>query len=257
MTAMTATTAMTAIGRVVAIDTSSAVTSAALLVQGRLEGFAWHDDARGHLEALSGLLAQVLGRPRAADLVVCGVGPGPYSGLRVGLATARTLGLAWQVPVLGVCSLDAIAAAAVSSGTARQGFSVAQDARRREEYRARYDASGHRLAGPSISAIQDRGPGPWFGSAAPGAQAGPGGATFAELRFPSAAWIARIAFQALAALPVSDVPRVVAEVLAQRPADLARHGTDTGATERALTGHVLLPPRPLYVRRPDVHQGGR
>ena len=79
-----------------------------------------------------------------ADLtaVAVGVGPGPYTGLRVGVVTARVLGAVLGVAVCGVCSLDVIAAA-VPRG---REFLVAADARRKEVYWARYDAAGTRVA---------------------------------------------------------------------------------------------------------------
>lgn len=67
------------------------------------------------------------------DTIACGVGPGPYTGLRVGIATALALGAAWEVPVVGLCSLDAIAAAACVDGPT-QGFGIAGDVRRHEVY---------------------------------------------------------------------------------------------------------------------------
>ena len=83
--------------------------------------------------------------------VAAGTGPGPYTGLRAGLVTARVLGSALGVPVYGVCTLDVVAAGVASTGTAAgQGFIVATDARRREVYWARYDADGRRLDGPAV-----------------------------------------------------------------------------------------------------------
>jgi tRNA threonylcarbamoyladenosine biosynthesis protein TsaB len=83
-----------------------------------------------------------------------GVGPGPFTGLRVGLVTARTLGYVLDVPVYGVCTLDVLAVEAVDTGAVgNQGngeFLVATDARRKEVYLASYDGDGERLEGPYV-----------------------------------------------------------------------------------------------------------
>jgi tRNA threonylcarbamoyl adenosine modification protein YeaZ len=112
-------------------------------------------DARRHGELLASSIDAVLAEAGAGRLditaVAAGTGPGPYTGLRAGLVTARVLGSALGVPVYGVCTLDVVAAGVASTGTAaRQGFIVATDARRREVYWARYDADGRRLDGPAV-----------------------------------------------------------------------------------------------------------
>jgi tRNA threonylcarbamoyl adenosine modification protein YeaZ len=112
-------------------------------------------DARRHGELLASSIDAVLAEAGAGRLditaVAAGTGPGPYTGLRVGLVTARVLGSALGVPVYGVCTLDVIAAGVAITGTAAgQEFIVATDARRREVYWARYDAAGRRLDGPAV-----------------------------------------------------------------------------------------------------------
>ena len=90
-----------------------------------------------------------------ADLgaVVVGCGPGPFTGLRVGMATAAAYGHALGIPVYGVCSLDAI------GGQTTGEVLVVTDARRREVYWARY-RDGVRIDGPAVSAPADVDPGP-------------------------------------------------------------------------------------------------
>jgi len=79
-----------------------------------------------------------------------GVGPGPFTGLRVGLVTARTLGFVLEIPVYGVCSLDVIAVEVVDTAAVSGDFVVATDARRKEVYLASYDVDGLRLDGPLV-----------------------------------------------------------------------------------------------------------
>lgn len=84
---------------------------------------------------------------REVDAVVVGRGPGPFTGLRVGMVTALALGDALDVPVVGRCSLDAIAADVTADGP----FAVVTDARRREVYWVAYD-DGARRSGPHVDA---------------------------------------------------------------------------------------------------------
>jgi tRNA threonylcarbamoyl adenosine modification protein YeaZ len=82
------------------------------------------------------------------DAVVVGCGPGPFTGLRVGMATAAAYGHALNVPVHGVCSLDAIGIHITGA------VLVVTDARRREVYWARY-CDGSRIEGPDVAAPAD------------------------------------------------------------------------------------------------------
>jgi tRNA threonylcarbamoyl adenosine modification protein YeaZ len=107
-------------------------------------------DARAHGELLT---PHALAAARDAgvslrqlDAIVCGVGPGPFTGLRAGMATAAALAHALGIPAHPVCSLDAIAAEAPHG----EPFLVITDARRREVYWASYDAGGTRLDGPHV-----------------------------------------------------------------------------------------------------------
>lgn len=109
------------------------------------------DDHRRHAEVLTTLISEVLAEAgiAGADLhaVVAGCGPGPFTGLRVGMATAAAYGDALSLPVYGVCSLDAVAAAVPDASAVL----VVTDARRREVYWGRY-TDGARVAGPEVSA---------------------------------------------------------------------------------------------------------
>jgi tRNA threonylcarbamoyl adenosine modification protein YeaZ len=113
-------------------------------------------DARKHAEALMPAVLAVCADARTTlqdvGAIVVGAGPGPFTGLRVGMVTAAALGDALGVPVHGVCSLDAIAAEAVHDAAADGPLLVVTDARRREVYWAAYDADGARTTGPHVQA---------------------------------------------------------------------------------------------------------
>lgn len=109
-------------------------------------------DARGHGELLAPAIARVLAEAgvdrRDLGAVAAGVGPGPFTGLRVGLVTARVLGAALGIPVLGVCTLDALSLAGGLDGV----HLAVTDARRREVYAAAYDGrtrTGDPRVGPA------------------------------------------------------------------------------------------------------------
>jgi tRNA threonylcarbamoyladenosine biosynthesis protein TsaB len=175
-----------------------------------------------HGEQLAPLIEQALRQAGITrqDLTAIGVGvgPGPFTGLRVGLMTARTLAYVLEIPVYGVCSLDVLAVEAVDTGAVTAGeFLVATDARRKEVYVARYDERGTRLTGPVVdkpAALATDGP-----------VVGEGAALYPEAfphgtgpAAPSAGWLARVV-------------------------------TDRRAE--------LLDPEPLYLRRPDAVAPGK
>ena len=112
-----------------------------------------------HGEQLAPLIDQALRQAGIVrqDLTAIGVGvgPGPFTGLRVGLVTARTLAYVLAIPVYGVCTLDVLAVEAVDTGAVSGEFLVATDARRKEVYVATYDADGGRLEGPSVAKPAD------------------------------------------------------------------------------------------------------
>lgn len=137
-----------------AFDTATAQVSVAVHDGAEVLAEQVSEQAMKHGEHLAPLISAVLAEAGAtmADLtgVAVGVGPGPFTGLRVGLVTARTLGMALDLPVHGVCTLDVLAAEAVASGAVVGEFLVATDARRKEVYVASYAAEGARLSGPSV-----------------------------------------------------------------------------------------------------------
>ena len=143
---------------VLALDTATAAVTAGLVRVGpdgaELLAERITVDPRAHAERLTPNIVAALddcGLSMAdIDAVAVGCGPGPFTGLRVGMATAAALGHALDVPVHPVCTLDAIAA----DGAAGGDELVVTDARRREVYWARY-RDGVRVEGPAVAAPAD------------------------------------------------------------------------------------------------------
>ncbi|KNB50175.1 tRNA (adenosine(37)-N6)-threonylcarbamoyltransferase complex dimerization subunit type 1 TsaB [Streptomyces caatingaensis] len=206
-----------------ALDTATPAVTVALHDGDTVVAESNQVDARRHGELLLPAVDRVLGTAgRALDEVtgvVVGVGPGPYTGLRVGIVTAATFAATLSVPVHGLCTLDGIAYAAGQAGLTGE-FVVATDARRKEVYWARYADSRTRVTEPAV----DR----------------PG-----ELTEPLAGLTAVGAGAVLYADAFSDVR-----------ADLPQHQSAAAlaalAAERLRVGGDFLPPQPLYLRRPDA-----
>ena len=148
-----------------ALDTSAAAT-VALLRDGDVLGRFGSSDTRSHAEVLAPAVQRVLADAgvdgRELDGIVAGVGPGPFTGLRAGLVTARTLAFVWETPLHGVMSLDAIAYDTTANGAVAAGsrFLVGTDARRGEVYWAAYRAPAEAgslpelLDGPRVDRAQ-------------------------------------------------------------------------------------------------------
>jgi tRNA threonylcarbamoyladenosine biosynthesis protein TsaB len=216
-----------------ALDTSGAAVTAALHDGQGVLAERTVLDARRHAELLAPTVAGVLADVRCdrTDLTVIavGVGPGPFTGLRVGVATGRVLGAALGVPVHGVCSLDALAEASTLTGE----YLVASDARRREVYWAAY-----RREAPGTAPV--RLDGPHVGRPADLPRAGR----------PVVGRGASLYPDELGGLDV----RAGAEPLDVRAGALAAvvvRGLSADTAER-----VLLPVEPLYLRRPDAVEPG-
>ena len=129
--------------KVLAIDTSTSRTSVAIIDGDTVVFSGFRDGATAHGPSLPALVQEALAVSEV-DEVVVGMGPGPFTGLRVGIAFAQSFALARQIPVRGVCSLDAIAAQ-----INEKDFTITVDARRKEVYWARY-IDGVRVGQPAV-----------------------------------------------------------------------------------------------------------
>ncbi|ANS80445.1 TsaB protein, required for threonylcarbamoyladenosine (t(6)A) formation in tRNA [Serinicoccus hydrothermalis] len=219
-----------------AIDTATGTVGAAVHDGERVLAEVVHEDARRHGEllapAIRGALDQAGVPVSALSAVVCGVGPGPFTGLRVGVVTALTLAHSrGLLPPQGICSLDAVAHQGVSVHEGE--LLVATDARRREVYWARYEVGAHtarRLDGPGVARAADL---PEPVRTLP--VAGRGAALYPE---------------ALTGPPLPGVTDARPGALAELAVRLRRGDHPDAST-------ALLPPEPLYLRRPDAVEPSR
>ncbi|MCH7229636.1 tRNA (adenosine(37)-N6)-threonylcarbamoyltransferase complex dimerization subunit type 1 TsaB [Glycomyces sp. L485] len=202
------------------VDTATSAVQAALVEieddELFLSAFRREIDSRGHVERLTPFIEECLadaGRTSAdVGAVVAGVGPGPFTGLRVGMVTAAAFADGRGIPVYGVCSLDGI------GGNTRGRALVATDARRKEIYWAVYE-NGARVGEPQVGKPAE------LGELDADYAIGEGASKYAdELRIPA---------EAVAAYPD---PVKLAELAAGR--------VRSGAPTEKLT--------PLYLRRPDA-----
>lgn len=212
---------------VIALDTSTPAVTAGLVAldDGGPRTLAQRVtiNPRAHGELLMPQLLDVMteaGHELAdADAIVVGAGPGPFTGLRVGMVTAAALGQACGRPVHPVCSLDAIAAQADVTGQ----LLVATDARRKEAYWAAYSGRT-RIDGPHVQRPADV---PTEGcTAAAGELAEAFGLPVVEPRYPTPVGLVAAAEAALGAEPAPLVPlylrRPDAELPSKRKSVLTR-----------------------------------
>lgn len=241
---------------VLALDTSTPAVTAGvceLSGEGRVATLAQRVtlDARAHAELLTPHVVDCLAEAGLAagalDAVVVGSGPGPFTGLRVGMATAAAFADALGVPVHGVCSLDALAARVRACGVCGGGSGeggacegdllVVTDARRREAYRARYAPDGRRVDGPAVGPAADvdtAGVGLAVGDATRLGELGGGVRTDASVSAPDAASLVAVAAGLLlggaepAPLEALYLRRPDAVPPRPRPVSAALRGTDAG-----------------------------
>jgi tRNA threonylcarbamoyl adenosine modification protein YeaZ len=209
-----------------AFDTATPAVTVALYDGQRVLAETTTVDARRHGELLAPAIAKVVAdagaEQRDLTAIAVGVGPGPFTGLRVGLVTARVYGRTLDIPVHGVCSLDVLARAAGPAADGRE-FLAVSDARRKELYWARYAGTGGRLTGPSVDRPAD--------IPADLPVAGQAVSLYPD-QLGEPIWPEHLSASVLATL--------VAEALA---------GTASTPVE-------LLDPEPLYLRRPDAQIPG-
>jgi tRNA threonylcarbamoyladenosine biosynthesis protein TsaB len=146
--------------RILAIDTSCGAASVAIVESGQIEPLAVVSQVmtRGHAEALAPMVEEaalgVDGGLATLDRIVVTIGPGSFTGIRVGLAMARAMGLALGIPVVGVSTLAALAAPLLSEP--RPGvIAAAIDARHGSAYFQLFEASGRPLGPPRCDALRE------------------------------------------------------------------------------------------------------
>lgn len=212
---------------ILAFDSAGAAVSAALCRGGVALAARREPMERGHGERLLPLLKAVMAEAAtgfdALDAIAVAVGPGRFTGLRIGVAAARGLALATGKPAIGIGSFEAAAAAALAEGPARSAILVAIDSRREELFAQLFDRTGEAVGAPLV--------------ATPDAIAA---------TLPAGALLvtgdgARLMERALAGR--GDV-RILAAAL--RPEILARRA------EAALRQGHMEPARPIYLRAPDA-----
>jgi tRNA threonylcarbamoyl adenosine modification protein YeaZ len=137
-----------------AIDTATSRTIVGVVDDGDVLFEEFHEGATDHGKAISQLVAQALKSTKLIDQVVIGMGPGPFTGLRVGITYAQTFALARSIPWIGVCSLDAIRIDSTSNILNTDEYTVAIDARRKQIYWASYK-EGVRVKGPAVDRPED------------------------------------------------------------------------------------------------------
>ncbi|MBE1523099.1 tRNA (adenosine(37)-N6)-threonylcarbamoyltransferase complex dimerization subunit type 1 TsaB [Nesterenkonia lutea] len=248
---------------ILAID-SSAGASVAVLHQSRVLAQWRTAETTTHAEVLASAVAETMRRAGAAGAelsgVVVGVGPGPFTGLRVGLALAHSLAEVWQVPLHGICSLDSLAHRAVTqpapgapstpapaeqspgalSDPAQEEFLVATDARRREVYWARYRT---RRAGSAAEPGQH-----------PSAELieGPHVSAAGELPdLPAVGFGASLYPEAVTARSATEASWLPDAVELAQVAELAQVTEGAQAAEVGAAG-ALRQPLPLYLRESDA-----
>ncbi len=213
--------------KVLALETASSACSVALWDDG-LRATRFVAAGRGHAELLAPMIVEVLAEARLeageVDRLAVTVGPGAFTGLRVGLATARGLALATGRPLLGFTTFEVIAQAQAAAGTAGRHLLVVVESRRVELFLQRFDPTLTPLGEPAMLSPE-----------------------------ACALWLPQGPL-----LVAGDGAAALRDALAFRPDTVFAEGS--GLPDAALlallaanpTSGTSLPPRPLYLRAPDV-----
>ncbi len=190
---------------------------------------------RGHAEGLMPMLEAVMAEARLGfadlDALAVTIGPGTFTGLRVGLAAARGLALARALPLVGVTTLEAVAAPVTAAGEA---IAVAFDARRGEIYLQIFDATHAALTAPMIVALAEARA---YLPAGAVVGVGSGATLLADVLAPHGVKVR------LSAAPAQPDAIAIARIATAR---LAMEGAD----------RFRVAPAPLYLRAPDAKLPG-
>ena len=210
-----------------AIDTSTNRIAVALLQFGKPAVVAVKDDALRHAEYCSELIQKVMKESglmmQELGGVVCGIGPGPFTGLRVGIVSAQSISYALNIPIFGVCSHDAVAFEYAQQNP-NKDVTVITDARRKEVYWTKYQGI-KRTSTPKVSKLED---------------------------------VPNTGVQLLnKALDPVSLANVAIEAMnrTEKGIEIKSFATDSAKGDGsmvALPSQVLLPPIPLYLRKPDA-----
>jgi tRNA threonylcarbamoyladenosine biosynthesis protein TsaB len=148
---------------VLALDTSTSAVTVALVDQATTLAERTEVVPNRHGELLAPLISDVLAgagrRPEDLTDLAVGLGPGPFTGLRVGIVTAKAMSDALGIPAHGVCSLDVMALEltgwSMDDDNAERDYVVMSDARRKQVYWRRYGFTGNPIGAPDISRPED------------------------------------------------------------------------------------------------------
>ncbi|WP_068084732.1 tRNA (adenosine(37)-N6)-threonylcarbamoyltransferase complex dimerization subunit type 1 TsaB [Polycladidibacter stylochi] len=217
--------------KLLAIDTAlSACAAAVLTSENDSENVTFHSEdlGRGHAEHIMGMVAAVMAEAStpftALDRVVVNVGPGSFTGLRVGLSIARGFGLVLEKPVLGVTTLQAIAHEARHAEFCEKPLLVAMDAKRNEIFCQLFDEYGNECSQPFVSNYDD-----------------------IKEHLTNGIAVAGTAAQEIVAL-ASDEQKIVALQITKASIEhIAKLGASAPIKQEA--------PKPLYLRAPDAVPG--